>query len=276
MIDMGLSAEVTRRKLVLGSQDTITGWFAPSYTEEDIDMVILPSGSQYLRMLPGADVRFDAVGRTADPILPGDQIRANGIYYTIKEVKPWYILNSFAYRDAQLAELSTYEAGAEPKAASASSAAVDPRTRTKTFLDLYLSGGNICKNDGATPAPFITAFGYPPYSFQYVFKAPKQKYVVYAIDEPNNSRAIPSGDQITRRYEITIPIHILCIDQPDATGTILKSNALKELRRICEEYQADSPISFRLLDREIPHDRPLGGFTLYDTEYNLLYRTDTT
>lgn len=272
--EMGsLSAEVTRRKLVLGSEDSVTGWFQKSYSDETIDMVILPSGSQYMHLLPGAYSRYDAIGRTCDPVLRGDQIKDGPTYYDVKETKPWKLLNSFMYRDCQLAELPLYEAGAEPSATTAGSEAVDPRTRTKTFLDNYLTGGNITKDDGSTPAPFITAFGYPPYPFQYVFKSPKYRYVVYAIDEPSSSESLVSHDQTTYGYDNSMPIHILCVNQPDATGTNLKSKARAELRRICEDYPTGS---LRLMDRETSHDRALGSLFLYDTEFTMIYRTDTT
>jgi len=101
---------VTRRKLVLGSADSTTGWYEPSYTESTIEMIVLPRGSQYLHLVPGVYVREDAVGLAADPVLVGDQIKTvGGVYYEVKTIKPWYFGDSFMYRECQLAELPLHE-----------------------------------------------------------------------------------------------------------------------------------------------------------------------
>jgi len=268
-----LSAEVTRRTLVLGSEDSVTGWFQKSWSDSTIDMIILPSGSQFMHLLPGAYARYDAVGRTQDPVFVGDQIKDGSRYFEVREVKPWYLLNSFMYRDCQLAELPLYEVGDEPSATTAGSEAVDPRTRTKTALTTLLTGTNITKDDGGTPAPFLITFGYPDYPLQYVFKSPKHRYVAFTIDEPNNSTPLISHDQLAYGYEHHIPIHILCVNQPDATGTNLKSKARAELRRVIGLAET---IDLRLMDREVQRDRQEAGLFLYDTEFTLLYRTDTT
>lgn len=269
---MGLDCTVTRRKLVLNAQDSVTGWYRPSYSDEDIDMVVLPQGSPHMSLLAGAYAREDAIGRTVDPVLVGDQIHKGSRYYEVKAIKPWYLLDSFVYRDCQLAELPLYEEGDEPAESTAGSEAVDPRTRTKTFLDIYVDGDYITKQDGSTNAPFITAFGYPPYPFEYVFKSPKRRYVVYAIDEPAQTTAQIDGDGTAYGYDHIIPIHVLCVNQMDATGTNLRHKAVAELRRAVGNNPTGS---LRLLDREIPHDRDLGSLFLYDREFRLLYRTDT-
>lgn len=104
-----LSADVTRRKLVLGSRDSTTGWYNKSYTEETIEMVILSRGSQCLALVPGVYVREDKVGLTADPVVAGDQIKSESVYYEVKTVKMHYFLDSFMFYECQLAELPLYE-----------------------------------------------------------------------------------------------------------------------------------------------------------------------
>lgn len=105
-----VSFDVTRRKLVLGSQDSTTGWYDKSYTESTIEMPIEDRGTRVLLLPVGTYVRLDALGFTADVVEVGDEIKTDdGRYYEVKAVKKVYRGDSFVRRDCDLTLLRLHE-----------------------------------------------------------------------------------------------------------------------------------------------------------------------
>lgn len=107
---MGLDPEVTYRLLTLGSRDSETGWYEKIYVESTIKMPIVPRGTTFTFQGVGYYARLDALGFTADPVEVGSQIKTkSGTYYEVKGVKPHYWLDSFMFREVDLAELPLHE-----------------------------------------------------------------------------------------------------------------------------------------------------------------------
>lgn len=266
---MGLSAEVTLRTLVLGAQDSVTGWYAPSYTESDIDMIIQPRGTRVAGMPAGIFAREDAVGINASPTKIGDQIKTQAnIYYEIISIKKHSLLDSFMYYETQLHELPMYQEGATT--ADVFATPRDPRERTRVWIDTYLTPVNITKEDGSL-ASTITAFGMPDYPITKVYLT-KGVDGVFALMEVESSPLI-GHDQSIHGYDEVVPIQLLAINKPEVMGTKLIQRMENELRSIAETYPLGSQ---RNLNSKRDVTTHLGSTTIYGREWRLNYRRDTT
>ena len=102
---------VTRRQLILGSQNAITGWYAESWQESTIEMIIFDRSTTTFNLPPGAYVRLDALGCCADPVEVGDQIKTlDGRYFEVKAIKEvWSHGDNFVRRDCDLTLLPLHE-----------------------------------------------------------------------------------------------------------------------------------------------------------------------
>lgn len=107
----GVSLEVTRRKLVLGSRDGTTGWFEKSYENSTIKMV-MPSESASSRLYgSGTFVDYTKRGFTQDVVEVGDQIETKAhVFYEVKTVMKESAGDSFSHRVCMLRHLPLYEA----------------------------------------------------------------------------------------------------------------------------------------------------------------------
>lgn len=109
---MTLNLQVTHRKLSLGSRDSVTGWYAKSFTEQarNIEMLIIPRSSASLARLAGTYVRLDALGLTCDGVKEGDEIKTDAnVYYEVKATREYFISNSFSHREVDLVQLPLHE-----------------------------------------------------------------------------------------------------------------------------------------------------------------------
>jgi hypothetical protein len=255
------SCEVTRRQLQLDSpRDSTTGWWTKSFHEETVEMPIIQKGTNQSLLPPGTYVRTDALGLTADSVVEGDEILANGTYYEVEAVRNHYLLDSFTYRECDLTLLpfknltgSTYT----------ESSVEDVRYRNKVYLETYL-------DDSALPN-YIVAYGEPDYSLVRVFKE-KGVDLVYSLGE-HTSDSIIDSDHYPIGYKEHVPVAILCIDKDNLEGTKLMWQAETELRRVTETYPLGS---LRALSTRRPQTKRLGSTVLYSAEYMLEYERDTT
>jgi hypothetical protein len=147
----------------------------------------------------------------------------------------------------------------------------DARSRTKVYLDKYLNGSNLTKDDGSS-ASFVVMYANPDYPMVLEFKSPSNVDLIFAIGEPNSTPMIDS-DKSPYGYEEHIPIRICCIDKTGITGTKLKWKAEAELRRVTEVYFLGS---LRTMETSRPEDQRLGSTILYSRDFVLNYRRDTT
>lgn len=105
-----LDVEVTRRKLLLGAADSETKWYAKSFIESTIEMLIIPRAATSLATAAGTYVRTDAVGLTCDGVEEGDEIlSASGVYYEVKATREHWVADSFMYRECDLVMLPLHE-----------------------------------------------------------------------------------------------------------------------------------------------------------------------
>ena len=91
---------------MLGTRDSVTGWYAKGYAESTIDMVIVPRGANSLSLKTGVYARLDAVGLTQDVVLVGDEVETiPHVFYEVKTIRENWIGDSFEFRACDLTEL---------------------------------------------------------------------------------------------------------------------------------------------------------------------------
>ena len=262
---MGGDASVTKRALSLGTQDSVTGWYAKSFTPSTIDMILQPRGSVVIGLPVGNYAKYQVTGFTQDSIEDGDEVIfpvGSTNYYEVKSAEEAWWLDSFSHYILDLVRVpmhydlpTTYGTGPTNQ---------DARQRTKTWLDTYLSALNLTKDDNSTPASYITQWSGQHYPLRKVFVSPKNVDLAFVVDTPN-TQALPIGIG----YDETVPITIWTIDKTGITGDKLRWKAEAELRRLAENY----PIgSLRTLERLTPNEQHLGSTTLYSVQYNLAYK----
>jgi hypothetical protein len=257
---MGLTLNVTKRALTLGSADAITGWYAKSFTESTIEMILVQKGSTSSFLPPGTYVRTDALGLTADTVEEGDEILANSKYYEVKTVRPHYLGDSFYYRECDLTLLPLENLTG---ATYTESTVEDARYRNKVYLETWLS---------STALPnYIVAYGEPDYPMVRVFHE-KGVDLVYSLGEHTSDTVIDS-DHYPFGYKEHVPITTLCINKINIAGTKLMHQAETELRRVAETYPLGS---LRALGARRPQTKRLGSLTLYSAEYMMEYQRDKT
>ena len=102
--------EYTRRKLSLGTQDTVTGYYAKTFTDETVKGVLIEKSNTKLQVAAGTYVKYDAVLMTADPVLEGDMVKTQeDVYYDVLAVTEHFNGDSFTYRDCDLTKNPLYE-----------------------------------------------------------------------------------------------------------------------------------------------------------------------
>ena len=259
---MPLSLDVTRRALSLGSQDSVTGWYARNFSESTIEMIILPRNAASLTVGMGLYPKYTLSGFTQDPVEVGDEIvDAADNYYEIKTTEEYYICDAFLYRECELSKMPLHHD--IPTSYGSAPTTQDPRQRTKVWLDTYLNEEALTENDDTTPASFITCWHDPPYPISKVLIS-KGVDLVYTVDTPL-TEPLPVGIG----YIEKVPIHIYTIDKTGILGNKLRWKAERELRRLAEDYPLGS---LRTVDRVADSTQSLGSTTLYSVTLYLAYK----
>jgi len=143
-----------------------------------------------------------------------------------------------------------------------SSSALDPRSRTKTYLDTYLTPANLTDDDGLMLLKFIVCFADPDYPIARVFT---DKFVdlIFSVGEPNSEPFIDS-DKLILGYNEHVPITGFAIDKEGITADKVKWTAERELRRIVETYPLGS---FRTLEKRSGNDLKVGSIIIRSTKW---------
>ena len=150
-----VSANVTLRTLVLGNQDTQTGWYGKTFTTSTIPMLIFAKGTFNAKLGIGGFSRYDFTGYTDAVLLKGDQsLDADGYYYDVRDVQPVMIGDTLVYNTVGLVMINPFT----PNRAATSgtwSSYDDPRHRTKLWLDTYLTPTYTATANGAADGTTI-------------------------------------------------------------------------------------------------------------------------
>jgi len=90
-------ADVTWRRLMLGSRDSTTGWYEPFWETSTIKMIIISRGASSMVVAAGVYVRLDAF------------VEKSRLYYEVKSAKPVSLLGSFSHYECDLTLLSLHK-----------------------------------------------------------------------------------------------------------------------------------------------------------------------
>jgi hypothetical protein len=264
---MPLSFDVTRRALSLGSQDSVTGWYAKSFAETTIE-VIFRSRGQFIQLATGMGgyAKHDLSGFTQDPMVEGDVIVDDtNMPFEVKSIDDYAgkLGNTFIFRECELAKLPLYYA--MPSYGTAPTTQ-DPRQRSKTWFDEHLDTSILVKSDGVTPLSYITCWANPPapYPIQKIFQT-KGIDLVFSVDTPT-SEGLPVGVG----YIEHMPISVFCIDKSDVNGSNARWRGELALRTIAEDYPSGSLRG--PWERMENNEQNLGSTTLYSVKYVLPYK----
>lgn len=250
------SCDVTRRKLSLGDADAVTGVYEKTWSEYTVKSLFVTRGANKTALSMGTFVRLDAVMRTADPVDEGDEVQhANGDYYEVETVKPEYLGDSFWFRECDLTRLPMHDLTYLDTSPSVN----DARYNTKVYWNTYIEGANLNNHN------HLVCYSGADYPITRVFKD-KNIHIVFTVDSPSSTPLI-GHDRAPYGYEEHVPTHVLTLN------TELNHLAEAELRRVAETYPSGSQ---RSLERRSSTVHNFGGTNVYDTEFVLKYRRDTT
>ena len=265
------SADVTRRALTLGAADTETGWYAKTFTETTIQMIIRPRGSSFTAAGVGYNARYNITGFTADGVLVGDEIvDSNSVYYSIDTVEEEWWLDSFSHYIVSMNRMPLH--ADRPTTYGTAADVLDPRERMKTFLDDGLIAANLLEDNGATQATFLVCFAFPDYPINKIFLT-KTVDLLFCCGGPT-SNPLGGFNHKPYGYEESVPITVYAVDKAVLTAENLLNQARGELRRLQETSPA--ALNLRTVRGERPVSERFGGQVLYSQEFVWTYRRDIT
>lgn len=103
------SFAVTLSSLSFGTRDAVTGWYAKTYTDSTVNMIIVQKETQNAPLPVGYWVRLDALGLTVNTVNPYDLIKdALGRTWEVETVKPIVVGEVINYFVCDLKELPLY------------------------------------------------------------------------------------------------------------------------------------------------------------------------
>jgi hypothetical protein len=145
------------------------------------------------------------------------------------------------------------------------------QNRTKVFLDTYVTGTGITKDDGITQAPIIKAFDLPDYPLSRVF-IDKAIDVIFSIGQATSSALIDS-DHYPLGYREHVPISVFAMDKTGITGIKVLEKAEAVMRAA---FEANPIASLRRVSGMKPLTERIGGAYLWACEYSLDYERGLT
>jgi hypothetical protein len=109
--DPSTSLNVTWHKLALGDADATTGWFAETYTESTIQMIIYDTTASLVNLPVAVAIRSDAVGATNNFwVREGDRIQSfSNDFYEVKATRNRWKGYRFMFKECDLQHLKLYK-----------------------------------------------------------------------------------------------------------------------------------------------------------------------
>lgn len=268
------NADLTRREQSLGEQDSITGWYAPSYAETTIEGSIQPKGAAFPTLNIGAYARYPHTLFTADVIRVGDEVKdANEEYYIVKSADQFWWLDQFSHYQCELEKRSPY---AQPPTTSgtwhldSNSLTTDPRSRHKIWLETYLTAANMKLDNGSTNASTIISFDHPPYycPISQVFLTKNVDGIFSIGKEP--VQALYTHDHYPYAFIESVPISCYTVNKAGLTATNLLEQMEQEIRHVATDHPLGSIRSIDVIRHPTPEN--IGGITLWSFTIVIRYK----
>ena len=224
------SADLTRRALTFGAQDSTTGWFDRDYAESIIQGSIQPQGASLQNLPCGSYAKYPNTLFTPDVIHEGDQIEdAFGDIYEVNTVVRWSRLNEDSHAVCELIkkQLDQRDATSGSWHLDADSLTTDQRSRTKVWLDTYLS--LLCTH--------VTQFDGADYPIKYLFNAELgvDADIVFSIGkEP--STPLLDYNHVAYAFNEAVTINLYAVNKTGVTATNLIEEAEQDIRDIATDH----------------------------------------
>lgn len=268
--------DVTKRTLTLGAVDATTGWYSKSFTEDSTDqeMIILRKGEYSNFGGCGFFATYDYTGFSLEPYKPYDELSQSfeGVtrYFRVLNVDPQAVGTDLVYYKYNLAEISLH-ADQPSTSGTWNTTQNDPRERTKTWLEAYLSDAAILKDDNATQADWICQFAFPEYNIDRIFDDKTIDLIVSVEALDGIALYLHSGANIYA-FKENIRIHFNAVDKTGITAVNLLDKAKQEFYK---ELNLHGKIAGSFRMSETHKDNPVrmsNGQLLYGFYVDLSYK----
>ena len=265
---------INKEAITLGARNSITGWPAITYTESNINGVILPRGRGFAAHPPGFHGVNDFEGFSATACVVGDQWKdAGGNYYLIANAVPYKggsaTVQFYAY-DLKL--LSEWQAVSGSTTWS-KTRLEDPRHKMKHMCDDHARAAQITKDDDSTQALWAAIFDNPPYPLHLEFRHPSAAVQGLYVCGRNRSTALIDNNLSAYGYRDDTIVDVCTVDSTGCAGWALAWKMEHELRYVMETYPTGSLWLFNTTEQK-PVD--IGGMWLYDLQCRIIYERSKT
>jgi hypothetical protein len=231
------SADVTRRELSFGSQDSTTGWYALNYALSTIKGSMQPQGAALMGLPCGSYSKYPHTFFTEYLVHEGDQIEfpiGSLNYYTLNTVTEWWCLDKFSHRvcEAVKQQFPLRDDTSGTWHLDSDLLTTDSRSRHKVYLDGYLSLPGI---------DYITCFDGADYPIKYLFNddlGVDTDLVISIGKEP--ATALTDYNHSTYAFVESVPINIYAVNKTGLTATNLVEQAEQEIRHIITDHPLGS------------------------------------
>jgi hypothetical protein len=251
------SASVTRRALSFGAQDSITGWYAKVYTDTTIKGSMQPQGSSVSFLPCGNYAKYPHTFFTEYVVHEGDLIKDSyNTEFELNTVVSWSWLNKFSHYLCEAVQntFDNRDATSGTWHLDSDSLTTDPRSRTKIYLDTYLTPANI---DG----DYITCFDGADYPIKYLFNAALgvDTDLVLSIGEESTVTEDTIYD-LPYKDTVSIPITLYAVNKTGITATNLIEQAEREIQKVLVDHALSiGSTSKRSLSSSKPNRIDLGN-----------------
>jgi len=266
---MVISVDVTLRSLSLGAQDSITGWYAKTFSESTVKMPTRPKGQAFWVGDIGVYPRFNLSGFTQDDVQTGDEIKDPFLkYYDVHEIADISLGDTFLWRECELVRNDLHYD--RPATYGTGPTVDDPRYRSIDYLEHWLDPNHLLKDNGSSLATYIYQWEGADYPITKVFQT-KDVDLIFSICRTQSTPLV--GSEGVYGYLEKLPIKIWTLNKTGITGENLGYQAETELRKIFEAHPLGS---YREINSFKPQPVQLGSLTLYQTQVEFDYKRGKT
>ena len=264
------TVDVTLKTLTLGTQDTVTGLYALTYSAGSTKtMNLAPKGASMIQTVLGYHNKYEMSGVTSAIVYEGDKVvDASGDTYKITQVTYYPTKRSTAFSYAVCA-LTKVTFADRPSTSGTwhldPVLRTDPRYRHRTYL-VYLTAANLKEDNGTTNATYITCFDGADYPISRVFLTNAVDLVFSVGKEQATTKT--TYNHYIYAFEESVPITLYAINKSGLTATNLIEQAEQEIRHIVTDYPLGSVRGISSI-KHTPID--LGECTLYSTTVTIKY-----
>jgi len=101
----GLTFNITKRELLYGNRDGVTGWFSKTFNESTIEMIIIEQSNQQFALKIGTYVKLDALGFSKETLKEADQVKYGDVFYEVKSIRTRKVGDKLAFYEYDLTKL---------------------------------------------------------------------------------------------------------------------------------------------------------------------------